>query len=341
MIFLDARKYIAAAIESVLAQSIDDWELVLVDDGSGDGSRTIADAYAARDSERIRVYTHPGGANLGTGPSRNLGMEQARGRYLAFLDADDLYHPERLERCVRVLDDHPELGVVISRELYWRRWGDGGNRSLLPDKVVGPSAAYDRAIPPPQLIASILGTRGTPMPAICSITFRRDTINALGGIPERFDSQYEDQVLVVKLLLTCSVMVIPDCLAKYRQHAESLTHMARRMGTYRPGQPCEARRSFIEWLAEYLRSEHIDDPVLNLVTAAELAKASGYTPAARITQARKLVARFVLAAAAVVLPRCAMDKLITRYWAAEKARIARQAALNARRGENRETENFR
>jgi hypothetical protein len=174
------------------------------------------------------------------------------------------------------------------------------------------------------------------MPAICSITFRRDTINALGGIPERFDSQYEDQVLIFKLLLACSTMVIPDCLASYRQHPESLTHTAQRMGTYRPGQPCEARRSFIEWLAEYLRSEGIEDPVLERALAAESAAASGHSLAARMTRARKLLARFALRAAHLVLPRRALDKLIARYWAAKETRVARKAGLNARRAEKQE-----
>ena len=88
-----AERLLPGCVESVLAQTLEDWELVLVDDGCTDGSAAICDDYAARDG-RIRVFHK---ANGGVSSARNLGLEQARGTYLAFLDADDRFLPRMLE----------------------------------------------------------------------------------------------------------------------------------------------------------------------------------------------------------------------------------------------------
>jgi glycosyltransferase involved in cell wall biosynthesis len=329
MIFLNARKYIADAIESVLTQSLVSWELVLVDDGSSDGSREVAAGFAASHPGKICIYEHTGRRNLGTGPSRNLGMQMARGSYLAFLDADDIYEPLRLERTVQLLEANPELGVVINRECYWHSWqpsGSGNNRlARRPDEIVGPSAVYEQVMPPPVLIATTIATRGAAMPAVCSITFRRQSITELGGVPEIFASQYEDQALICKLLLNRSAMVIEDCLARYRQHRESLTHRAMESGAYRPGRPHAEREQFIRWLLDYARSLGIDEPVLMNAIADELA-----APRRRVALAldaiRRWLRRALLMAANAILPQSAVDRLIRWYLERQRRTAARTAA---------------
>ena len=86
-------KFLRAALESVKAQTFQDWECICVDDGAKDGSGALADEIAATD-DRIRVIHQKNG---GTSVARNTGMAAARGKYLAFLDEDDLYHPRFLE----------------------------------------------------------------------------------------------------------------------------------------------------------------------------------------------------------------------------------------------------
>lgn len=86
-------RFLAAAIESVQTQSFRDWECICVDDGSKDGSASIADEFARKDP-RIAVIHRENG---GTSAARNAAMERARGRYIAFLDEDDIYHPRYLE----------------------------------------------------------------------------------------------------------------------------------------------------------------------------------------------------------------------------------------------------
>src|SRR5690348_3334121 len=89
IIFWNAEPFLAEAVASVVAQSYPDWELLLVDDGSTDGSTALAQQIVVRDPQRMRYLEHPGHANRGMSATRNLGIAQARGTYLAFLDADD------------------------------------------------------------------------------------------------------------------------------------------------------------------------------------------------------------------------------------------------------------
>ena len=104
----NGERFLAAAIDSVIAQSIPDWELLVVDDGSTDSSASICDDYAARDT-RIKVFHQPnGGVNL----ARAKGVDHATGAYLAFLDADDQFVPDALEY---LLDNcTPETDLLLS-----------------------------------------------------------------------------------------------------------------------------------------------------------------------------------------------------------------------------------
>lgn len=97
----DAAAFVGAAIRSVQAQSVQEWELLVVDDSSRDDSHAVAERAAAADP-RVRVLRNegPGGA----GPTRNVGIEAARGRYIAFLDSDDLWLPTKLERQLALLE---------------------------------------------------------------------------------------------------------------------------------------------------------------------------------------------------------------------------------------------
>src|ERR1044072_6648738 len=91
--FLNVEKFIEEAIESVLAQSYDEWELLLADDGSTDRSTEIAQRYARRYPEKVRYVEHEGHRNIGVCGARKLGLIKARGELIAFLDADDVWLP--------------------------------------------------------------------------------------------------------------------------------------------------------------------------------------------------------------------------------------------------------
>jgi glycosyltransferase involved in cell wall biosynthesis len=101
----DAERYLAEAVESILAQSFGDFELLAIDDGSRDGSAAILDAYARRDA-RVRVVRRPHEGLIAT---LNEGLALARGELVARMDADDVALPQRLERQAERLDRDPGL----------------------------------------------------------------------------------------------------------------------------------------------------------------------------------------------------------------------------------------
>ncbi|MDX2303679.1 MAG: glycosyltransferase family 2 protein [Microscillaceae bacterium] len=103
--------YIAQTIESVLAQTYQDWELVIVDDCSTDQTFDICRKYTA-DEPRIRLYKNE--KNLGMMPNWNYGITLCRGEYWGKLDADDLWHENMIEECVKILDQSPEVGLVCT-----------------------------------------------------------------------------------------------------------------------------------------------------------------------------------------------------------------------------------
>jgi hypothetical protein len=105
----NAEPYLRETLDSILAQTFEDFELVFVDDGSTDRTLGIAQEYAARDG-RIRVFAHA--TNRGLIVTRNRTIREARAPLVAIADADDRLHRERLRRQVDFLDDHPEIGAL-------------------------------------------------------------------------------------------------------------------------------------------------------------------------------------------------------------------------------------
>jgi glycosyltransferase involved in cell wall biosynthesis len=102
----NTERYVAECIGSVLDQTLQEVEVLVIDDGSRDRSVEIVNVIAERDS-RVRLLQHPGGANLGVSRTRRLGIMEASGKYIAYLDADDAFEPSKLERQVSLLEGHP------------------------------------------------------------------------------------------------------------------------------------------------------------------------------------------------------------------------------------------
>jgi glycosyltransferase involved in cell wall biosynthesis len=109
----NGEKYLAEAIESILKQDYQSTEIIVVDDGSTDGTGAVA----ARYSKRLRCLRQ---TNAGPGAARNLGIDAAAGEFVAFLDADDLWHVEKLSRQMARFGARPELGYCVTHvQNFW------------------------------------------------------------------------------------------------------------------------------------------------------------------------------------------------------------------------------
>jgi glycosyltransferase involved in cell wall biosynthesis len=254
VIFLNAEKFLQEAIDSVLSQTYQSWELVLVDDGSTDASTAIAQRYAREYPERIRYADHPGHENRGMSASRNRGLRSTRGEYVAFLDADDVWLPPKLEEQVAILQREAAAAMVFGPPLIWHSWtGDPHDapRDHIADEL---GARLDALAPPPILAAFLLegskiGT--TPLPS--SILVRRQVVDQVGGFEDTFRGLCEDLVFASKVCLAQPVFVAKACWLKYRQHPDSSCSVGERSEQMRP-----AVLTFLLWLEDYLRTARMD-----------------------------------------------------------------------------------
>lgn len=215
IIFLDGAAFIGEAIESVLSQDHPALELLLVDDGSSDGASEIAARAAEAHPQRVFLLQHPGGVNRGMSASRNLGLSRARGKFIAFLDADDLWLPGKIAAQAAILERGPALGLVYGRTLLWHSWDPA--QAGMADDFCPLGVEPDRAYPAQALLANLLHNR-FQTPTTCNAMMRRAACEAVGGFDEAFRGMYEDQAFFMKLYLRYPLWVSSACWAQYRQH---------------------------------------------------------------------------------------------------------------------------
>jgi glycosyltransferase involved in cell wall biosynthesis len=248
--FFNTEKFLEEAISSVIAQDYKHWELLLVDDGSTDRSTEIAQQYAHIYPEKIQYLEHEHHQNKGVCAARNLGFRQAQGTYLAFLDADDVWLPHKLEQQVNILESHPEVGMVYGRTQYWYSWAEANttHSDYIPDLGV----ALNTVIPPPALLPLYLkGDVVSPCPS--DVLLRHELVRKLGGFEEQFRGIYqncEDQAFFAKVSLCSPIIASDQCWDKYRQHAGSCS-----AASTNPERAYRVWEFYLEWLENYLLSQ--------------------------------------------------------------------------------------
>jgi glycosyltransferase involved in cell wall biosynthesis len=219
---------------------------LLVDDGSSDGSTAIAHHYAGRYPERVRYLEHPGHANLGMSASRNLGIRDAHGPYIAFLDSDDVWFLNTLEEQVAILEVHPEAAMLYGPIQWWYSWtGKPDDRER--DYVERLGVPPDAVIQPPGLLPLFLRDKAAVPSGVLA---RREIVEWVGGFEDAFRGEYEDQVFCAKVCLNAPVFASGQCWYRYRQHPDSCVLRGQQTGeTY------GERLRFLNWLAMYLSEQ--------------------------------------------------------------------------------------
>ena len=257
IIFLNAEKFIEEAIESVVAQSYSEWELLLVDDGSSDASTGIALRYAEQYPQQVRYLEHDGHENLGKSTSRNLGISKARGELVAFLDADDVWMAEKLDEQVEILEAHPEAAMLYGRTQKWFGW-TGDPEDLRKDSLTQLAVEPDTLVKPPLLLTRFLKNENV-YPCTCSMLVRRDAFEKIGRFEDSFRDAYEDMVFHSKVFLKAPVYVSGRCWDRYRRHPDNSWKRAVKAGLYDPVNPNPLRRKYLVWVESYLLREGAND----------------------------------------------------------------------------------
>lgn len=214
VIFLNAEKYLHEAIDSVFAQTYTQWELLLVDDGSSDGSTGIALSYAEKFPGKVYYLEHGGHQNRGMSASRNLGVKHAQGEFVAMLDADDVWLPGKLLTQVALLRQYPEVGLVAHPAFYWYEDGLKKPQPMTVSPGVVSAGAWV-----PQILEN---DDNAACPS--SVLMRKALLSDLGGFEESFRGPlmvFEDQVTWFKINLNSPVYYYPEPLALYRIHSAS------------------------------------------------------------------------------------------------------------------------
>lgn len=249
--FYNEERFLEDTLKSVLRQTYPHWEIILIDDGSSDGSTALAKRYAADYPSKINYTEHEGHKNKGLSATRNHGISKARGILTALLDADDIWLPDKLQKQVSIFQEHPEVALLCESSLYWYTWDNPASHDVEIPVGVQPNRAYE----PPHLSLLLypLGTGAAPCPS--GLMIRTETLRKLGGFEASFtgpNQMYEDQPFLTKFYLNEMVYVSSDCNNMYRQRHGSLVQAVKAKGQYH-----DVRHFFLQWLQRYIDTNHL------------------------------------------------------------------------------------
>lgn len=200
----NSARYLPAAIASVLAQTVPDVELIIVDDGSTDETSAVVAGYGSA-ARYIRQ------ANAGVSAARNRGIAEARGKYVAFLDADDTWLPGKLERQLKALRDQPDRQLCYSAFTVV----DADLRPINDRHSVRAGTALEDLL----LNGNVVGS-------ICTVVCHRRLLEVAGGFDPAL-SQCADWDMWVRLARLTEFVYLDEPLVTYRQHASNMSRGAR------------------------------------------------------------------------------------------------------------------
>jgi glycosyltransferase involved in cell wall biosynthesis len=215
--------YLDAYVESILAQTFRDWEMVLVDDGSPDESGAIIDRWAAKDP-RIRAVHK---VNGGLSDARNAGWQAAspEAEHLFFPDPDDILEPTALAELARELENHPEAGAVLCHQSLIDSEGNpmpGGRRERWAKKFGLPWKLRD-SDPTIPFLTFFCGSAAGPY-----VMWQRRTLEAAGPWDTRL-APWEDSDMFCRVALLSEIRFLPRPLYRYRNHDTQATTNGEKM----------------------------------------------------------------------------------------------------------------
>ena len=199
----NSASYITAALNSVLEQTYRDFEIIVIDDGSTDETRTIAERYRDRG---VLVIWQP---NAGPTAARNRGLAIAKGKLIALLDSDDVWEPIYLETMVQLLTLHPEISIAFPDVLYFGTSKFAGKR-------------FQEVYPPNVPITFSKLVRGVSHVCLHAM-LRREVFDRVGLFDEEIWSAGDFDFWLRALHAGCQIEPVEKVLAKYRRHRSSMS----------------------------------------------------------------------------------------------------------------------
>lgn len=200
-------KYIQETINSALSQEYDNLEVIIVDDGSTDGGDKLAETFISEG--RVQLFRHAGGANRGQSVSLNLALSKARGEYIAVLDSDDIFLPNKLKDQVTFLQQNPDIGLV-----YGMGYGVDANGkqvyNILSERHIEPND-------PNQILLDCYFH--LPVGSLV----RKSVYDQVGGFDERLRAG-QDHDMQVRMAEVTRFGFLPLRVYCYRRHGESISH---------------------------------------------------------------------------------------------------------------------
>ncbi len=248
MSVFNGERFVAEAIESILNQTFLDFEFIIIDDGSTDKTAEILARFAKADP-RLVLHHHP---NQGQVPSLNIGCGLARGRFIARTDADDVALPERFERQIAYLEDHPQVALLGSSITNMDEMGRHLSTWALP---TGNEEIRER----------LFELRDIPF---CHVTlvFRTEAFRAVNGYRRAF-APAEDYDLWLRMAERWKLANLPEPLVKVRRRAQSLSFTNARQ---------QVISRLVAWSASAIRRAGGSDPVCQEAPVSrELARSLG------------------------------------------------------------------
>jgi glycosyltransferase involved in cell wall biosynthesis len=202
----NSEQYLQETLDSIVNQTYKNWELIIINDGSSDSTESVVHEYIKQGYPIIYHYQE----NRGLGYSRNAALKYSQGKYLAFIDHDDIWLPEKLEKQVSILENYPEADFLYSRYFVAK-----GHRKMLASKRQQPQGyVFERFL------------CHYPV-AILTVMIRKESVDRLNILFDNNLSLAEDYDFFLRLLYNSKVIYQKEPLAIYRVHSgmNSLKYM--------------------------------------------------------------------------------------------------------------------
>ena len=256
--FLNGSQWLTEALQSVLNQTYTNWELIVIDDGSEETHSAVAKDFCRQYSNKIIYTEHEGHVNKGVSISRNEAAKLARGKYLAFLDADDKWTPQKLADQLAQLAIYPQAQVVCDAYVIWHSWHYKQAKDFV-QSIGAPAGCYA----PATLNKILYPLQDTTSPAPSGVMVTKAAFDNVGGFEPSFSGiyeLYEDQAFFSKLYLQEAVCISEAANTWYRKRDNSMSSAGNDVTRY-----YTVRAFYLDWLQRYLYKHQIEDKRIDLL----------------------------------------------------------------------------